>query len=405
MYRIPFGFRLGPLPAQSLQHGHRQRPSLILSGISQHPHQLSPAAYTAPAQQQAASMGVRHAEHQELDSAQHSGRRNAENQHMAGYLTQHSNEVQVQAHWRGISVQQTNAAMSPLSHPVYGNSTSQSAPSPTLCAYAYAPTKGPSMDVMPIPTVSPQWTSGTYQGQGQYCYSSGPSAYPHPAQMQAYQGQPYTSLALATPAEAFSLVNYPSSYVQSYLPQAHPIISNETPDGPDGSRFSMGTSGVPTSLGHLTWHNGSDGTSEMQEPKPSQRPPCPATRKPRAVGYEGDCVLLQRRCRGQGADEGAVVLLAKVFAVEVSLEALTRPLTDAEVETEEFGIRTGKVYTAFLEYTNDEEHADPRYVCRLCHGDQTWKHSKDVLRHLRRDHFGLAETCKKWCVSNRLLTF
>jgi len=96
-------------------------------------------------------------------------------------------------------------------------------------------------------------------------------------------------------------------------------------------------------------------------------------------------------------------MLGEVFASGVSLEALTRPLTDAEVETKEFGFETGRAYIDFLEATNEEEGVAPRYVCRLCHSEQTWKHHKDALRHLKRDHFGLADVCDQWCVFGRSL--
>ena len=108
---------------------------------------------------------------------------------------------------------------------------------------------------------------------------------------------------------------------------------------------------------------------------------------------------LQQRCRRQGADEGAIELLGKVFTHEVSLEALTRPLTDGEVETKEFGIETGRIYIAFLEAINEEEGVGTYYICRLCNSEQIWKHHKDVVRHLRRDHFGFADVCNQWYVS------
>ncbi len=97
--------------------------------------------------------------------------------------------------------------------------------------------------------------------------------------------------------------------------------------------------------------------------------------------------------------------MGKVFTNEVSLKALTRPLTDAEVEKKEFGVETGRVYIAFLESIDEEEEGvGTYYVCRLCHSEQIWRHHKDVLRHLRRDHFGLADVCNQWYVSGRSLT-
>ena len=160
--------------------------------------------------------------------------------------------------------------------------------------------------------------------------------------------------------------------------------------------------GEPTPFNQQIGPSRSDRTNRRQVSKPYQRSTA-ATRKTRPVTYEGNLVRLQQRCRRQGADEGAIGLLGKVFASEVCLEALTRLPTDEEVETEEFRVETGRVYITFLETTN-EEGVMPRYICRLCHADKTWKHSRDVLRHLRRDHFGLADVCNKWYVFGHSLT-
>ena len=161
--------------------------------------------------------------------------------------------------------------------------------------------------------------------------------------------------------------------------------------------------GGPRSLNQRIGPIRSNGNKRGQGPKPYQRP-TPVPRKTRPITYEGNLVRLQQRCRGQGADEEAIGLLGKVFTDEVSLEALTRPLTDAEVETKEFGVETGRVYIAFLKIINEEEGEGTYYVCRLCHSEQIWKHHKDVLRHLRRDHFGLADVCNQWYASGRSLT-
>jgi len=57
------------------------------------------------------------------------------------------------------------------------------------------------------------------------------------------------------------------------------------------------------------------------------------------------------------------------------------------------------INVVFLETIN----AVPHYVCRLCHAKKTWKH-KDVLRHMKRDNFGLSEVCEQWYVFGRWLT-
>ena len=401
MYRLPFSVRFGPLPAQSFQPSHR--PSLIPSGIAQHHPQMAASAHTVPAHQQSLvdAMGERHTERRRPDNTQHPSRRNLEYQNM---VQAHAG---IQADWYGISSQQTNATMSPLSRPVDVYSMAHSTSTPTYYPHTDPPTQCPSMDAVPFCIAPPQQTSGgDYQGQGQDGHSLGPTAYHHAAGMQPDQGGLYTAPGI--PTEAFPLISDPPYHVLPHLRQVNWMNPNGTSinsaAGPEGSGCDMSTSDDLKSCYHQIWFNTSERTAEGQKLQPPPHPSGTAARKARGVGYEGDLVRLQQRCRGQGADDGAVALLARVFAHEVSLEALTRPFTDADVETEGFGVRTGKVYLVFLEYTNEEEHVVPRYACRLCHGDQTWKHSKDVLRHLRRDHFGLYEACKKWCVSNRSLT-
>ena len=218
--------------------------------------------------------------------------------------------------------------------------------------------------------------------------------------MQPYLQYPYTH----TPMEAvFTLADDPLFLTRPHLVHT---ISGEAPNpwnGPSGSNADAhgpSTISKPTSLTQQIRPIRSGRANRRQEPTP-YRHPMPSRRKTRAITYEGNPLRLQQRCKRQGADEGAIELLGKIFPNGVNLEALTRPLTDAEAETQEFGIETGMIYTAFLEYADDE---DARYTCRLCHSEQTWKHQRDVLRHLRRNHFGLADVCDQWYVFNRSLT-
>jgi len=214
---------------------------------------------------------------------------------------------------------------------------------------------------------------------------------------------------LATPGGMLSLGDGPSSHVPPFLTQANPTASGGAPNSgaaPGGSNATAsGTSTIiePTSLNQHIGPSRSDRTNSGRLSKPYQRP-TPAVRKTRPITYEGNLDRLQQRCRRQGADEGAVGLLGKVFANEVSLEALTRQLTDAEVHTKEFGVETRRIYVVFLETINEEEGVVPRYACRLCHTERIWKHHKYVLRHLRRDHFGLPEVCEQWYVFAHSLT-
>jgi len=388
------------------QPGHQQRSSLTSSGIHQHQHQHQqpqPGYPTVPV----GSMDERYAKHRRVDDGQSpSGFSVAQQQQpIAGYPTQQYHS-QTQGHWYGGGTQPTNAPMSQPSQPPYGYSPISAGPSHSQYAHpAHAPTRNPSMHAAPTLTAPSQWTNSS-STQGQELYS-GPAAYPQLVQMQPYQQQLYISPIHA--AGTYSLAEDPSSHVPPYLSQASLTVSGETPDSgvaPGGPIASVGgttTMGEPTPSNQQIVPNRSDRTNRRQLSKPYQRP-TPATRKTRPVTFEGDLVRLQQRCRRQGADEGAIGLLGKVFASEVSLEALTRLLTDEEVDTEVFEVETGRVYITFLETTNEEEGVIPRYICRLCHADKTWKHSRDVLRHLRRDHFGLADVCNKWYVFDHSLT-
>jgi hypothetical protein len=345
---------------------------------------------------------------------------------MAGHSTQLHYQGYTQPHWYGSGVQRTNVVVSPP--PFCGNSSTSasSISASSTSAYprnsqqrhsyasAHAPAQNSSISVAPsfptAPSQRPNAYDGSAQGQGQYHYHSGPAAHPQLVQMQPYQRQPYTSPTHATPAGALSLIDDPSSHTPSYIGQTNLIASSETPNSgaaPGGSNArivgtSTRTMGESTSFNEYVGPSRSGRTNRRQVLKPYQRP-TPAARKPRPITFEGDLLQLQQRCRRQGADEGAIELLGKAFANEVSLEALTRPLTDAEVETKEFGVEAGRVYIAFLETTDEEEGVEPRYVCRLCHSERTWKNCKDALRHLRRDHFGLADVCDQWYVFGRSL--
>lgn len=214
-----------------------------------------------------------------------------------------------------------------------------------------------------------------------------------------------------TPA-GLSSVEGPSSHSPQRLVQANMAASGQTPNsdaGQNGSAINIDVdivqvNGIPRSFGRQIDPDRRDRTHTRPESKPYQLPIPSVIRKSRPVQYEDNLGRLQQRCRKQGADEGAIGFLGKVFANEVSQRALMRPLTDAEVETMELGIVMGMVYTAFLEPTDEGEDVSSRYICRLCHRDRTWKHSKDVVRHLKRDHFGLADTCKEWYVFHQLLT-
>ena len=223
------------------------------------------------------------------------------------------------------------------------------------------------------------------------------------------------SVPLWSTLDGFPLVEDPSPQLPRPFLQANLTASGHTPNSGGGQNcsdvnFNVDTAhsnGNPVSFksNHQLGSDRSGRTHTKRGPKPYQRPTPSVTPKTRPVKYDDNLERLQERCRKQGADEGAIGLLGKVFANGVSEAALTRSLTDEEVETRELGIVTGKVYTVFLEPTNEGKGAAHRYICRLCHSDQTWKNAKDVVRHLKRDHFGFADSCEKWYVFDHLLTF
>ena len=117
--------------------------------------------------------------------------------------------------------------------------------------------------------------------------------------------------------------------------------------------------------------------------------------------YEPDPLKLQDRCRREGGDPDAVAIIPKVFSEGVNLKALTRLRTGEEVASRTFGKGPGPVYLVFLDALPDRNgrYGQPRYRCRLCSSwgeGYSWKNQRDVLRHLRRQHFGVGDRCDTW---------
>lgn len=127
-----------------------------------------------------------------------------------------------------------------------------------------------------------------------------------------------------------------------------------------------------------------------------------------AAAWEPNVATLQDRLRREGGDQDVVNLVERVFSNGVTLEALTRRQTREEAAQQVFGQGGGPVYLAFLETLPLNERDNPalwtRFRCRLCPNivdAPSWKHHRDVLRHLKRDHFGLGEICLQWYVRSR----
>jgi hypothetical protein len=115
-----------------------------------------------------------------------------------------------------------------------------------------------------------------------------------------------------------------------------------------------------------------------------------------AATFDANIIQVQARCAGAGGDPAAIELLPVIFVEGITQEALTRQLTSSEAY-DYHGGRTGQVYRVLLRVDNEEK----RFHCRLCAigaDEGGWKHAKDALRHLKRDHFGLGTPCDRWSV-------
>ena len=104
---------------------------------------------------------------------------------------------------------------------------------------------------------------------------------------------------------------------------------------------------------------------------------------------------VQARCTVGGGEPAAIGLLPVVFVEGISQKALTRQLTRSEACDYHDG-RAGQVYRILLRADENR-----RFHCRLCTigaNEGGWKHARDALRHLKRDHFGLGTRCDRWSV-------
>ena len=117
-----------------------------------------------------------------------------------------------------------------------------------------------------------------------------------------------------------------------------------------------------------------------------------------AEEFEDDISKLTHRLTIQGADRTVVELCSAIFAQGVSLEALKTQMTRKECE--KHGLRSGMRYRMLLDVVrmNQAGILVVRHVCRLCrHGEASdYKHHRDALRHLLRDHFGMGFQCTQW---------
>ena len=119
---------------------------------------------------------------------------------------------------------------------------------------------------------------------------------------------------------------------------------------------------------------------------------CRKTARPPAV-YSPDVQVVVERCQADGGEVDSIDLLPDIFFEGVSEKALTRKVTREEADKYHGGASM-PIYQVLLRI--DEA---GRFHCRLCAvgaNEGGWKKPRDALRHLKRDHFGLGDTCTLW---------
>jgi hypothetical protein len=113
-----------------------------------------------------------------------------------------------------------------------------------------------------------------------------------------------------------------------------------------------------------------------------------------AVTRELSVPRLQELSRQRGGQDFAIAWIAKAFSDEVTAGALTRALLEEEINAVDYdhGFRLSRVYDGFLEKVGD------RFACGLCPEGKkaNWKNKKDAVRHFKKFHFGIGETCGTW---------
>jgi len=202
------------------------------------------------------------------------------------------------------------------------------------------------------------------------------------------------------PPSGLLSVNEQSSTLLDNHPPAHPPPSQSDRPEPHESPPStnpLGNSQLQSSKARReTVAHDLSTSHRVTSPRfcPYRRP----QKKRPAVDFEPDVKKLQHRCKEGGAEGQAVLLIEKVFVDKVDISSLTRRMSAKEFGSREFGGELGQVYVGFL-----RAERNARYTCRLCPTgtEMSWKHRRDVLRHLRREHFGLADKCDDWCVPSR----
>ncbi len=115
--------------------------------------------------------------------------------------------------------------------------------------------------------------------------------------------------------------------------------------------------------------------------------------------FEGCPDILATRLADEGADPDAVDLIRRdIFEGEVTEEALKAPIKSRELSLKYGGVR--RKWQLLLQVTVIAPDGKS-YCCRLCPQERRPEHkyAADGLRHLKRDHFGMAVACQYWYVS------
>ena len=114
--------------------------------------------------------------------------------------------------------------------------------------------------------------------------------------------------------------------------------------------------------------------------------------------FEGDPDMLAGRLIDEGADPEAVAILRRwIFVRKVTEQALEAPVESRELSRRHGGVR---VKWRLLLQVVDAAPGEQSYCCRLCPRERRpeYKNAPDVLRHLKRDHFGISVACQYWSV-------
>ena len=119
--------------------------------------------------------------------------------------------------------------------------------------------------------------------------------------------------------------------------------------------------------------------------KPGNKPP---------ATYEPDLLRLQELSRQRGGEDFAIAWILKAFTEGVTARTLGRALSEDEINAvdHDHGFRLSRAYDGFLEKIED------RFECGLCAEEKraNWGNKKDAIRHFKKFHFGIGQTCETW---------